>query len=131
GPAGPRGRAAAGAGSRGRSAGACTTGRRRAGPCSPRFARLDRAARGVRETRQGARPGGSSHGGRRHALRDAGRAGRSPGERGIPAVPWGTGARLLAGAFETPEQASILEARLKRAGVQARLVTRMGGGTTP
>src|SRR6266550_3524747 len=61
---------------------------------------------------------------------------RAPGlsrlrERGIPAVPWGTGARLLAGAFETPEQASILEARLKRAGVQARLVTRMGGGTTP
>ena len=52
-------------------------------------------------------------------------------QRGIPAVPWGTGARLLAGAFETPEQASILEARLKRAGVQARLVTRMGGGTTP
>src|SRR2546427_5187245 len=30
-------------------------------------------------------------------------------ERGIPAVPWGTGARLLAGAFETPEQASILD----------------------
>ncbi len=52
-------------------------------------------------------------------------------ERGIPAVPWGTGTRLLAGAFETPEQASILEGRLKRAGVQARLVTRMGGGTTP
>ena len=50
--------------------------------------------------------------------------------RGIPAVPWGTGSRLLAGAFETPEQASILEARLKRAGVQATLVTRMGGETT-
>jgi len=46
--------------------------------------------------------------------------------RGIPAVPWGTGSRLLAGAFETPEQASLLEARLKRAGVQATLVTRMG-----
>jgi cell division septation protein DedD len=52
-------------------------------------------------------------------------------ERGIPAVPWGTGARLLSGAFETREQASILEARLKRAGVQAKLVTRLGGGTTP
>jgi len=46
--------------------------------------------------------------------------------RGIPAVPWGAGSRLLAGAFETPEQASLLEARLKRAGVQATLVTRMG-----
>ena len=51
--------------------------------------------------------------------------------RGIPAVPWGTGSRLLAGAFETPEQASLLQARLKRAGVQATLVTRLGGSTTP
>src|SRR5256886_1496441 len=51
--------------------------------------------------------------------------------RGIPAVPWGTGSRLLAGAFETPEQASLLEARLKRAGVQATLVIRLGGRTTP
>jgi cell division septation protein DedD len=51
--------------------------------------------------------------------------------RGIAAVPWGTGSHLLAGAFETPEQASLLEARLKRAGVQATLVTRMGEGTTP
>ncbi len=51
--------------------------------------------------------------------------------RGIPAVPWGTGSRLLAGAFETPEQASVLEARLKRAGVHATLVTRMGEGITP
>ena len=51
--------------------------------------------------------------------------------RGIPVVPWGSGSRLLAGAFETPEQASLFEARLKRAGVQARLVTRMGEGTTP
>jgi len=50
--------------------------------------------------------------------------------RGIPVVAWGSGARLLAGAFETPEQASLLAARLKRAGVQATLVTRMGGGTT-
>jgi cell division septation protein DedD len=46
--------------------------------------------------------------------------------RGIPAVPWGTTGRLLAGAFETPEQASLLEARLKRAGVQATLITRTG-----
>jgi len=51
--------------------------------------------------------------------------------RGIPAVPWGTGSRLLAGAFETPEQATLLEARLKRAGVQATLVTRIAGETTP
>ncbi len=51
--------------------------------------------------------------------------------RGIPAVSWGTGSRLLAGAFETPEQASFLEARLKRAGVQATLVTRIAGETTP
>ena len=51
--------------------------------------------------------------------------------RGIPAVSWGTGSRLLAGAFETPEQASLLEARLKRAGVQATLVTRIAGETTP
>ncbi len=50
---------------------------------------------------------------------------------GIPAVAWGTGSRLLAGAFETPEQARVLEARLKRARVQATLVTRMGEGTTP
>jgi cell division septation protein DedD len=49
--------------------------------------------------------------------------------RGIPAVPFGTGSPLLVGAFETPEQASLLEARLKRAGVPATLVTRMG--TTP
>ena len=49
--------------------------------------------------------------------------------RGIPAVPWGAGSRLLAGAFETPEQASLFEARLKRAGVQATLVTRIK--TTP
>src|SRR5881409_3761495 len=51
--------------------------------------------------------------------------------RGIPAVPWGAGSapRLLVGAFETPEQAGLLETRLKRAGVPATLVTRMG--TTP
>jgi len=51
--------------------------------------------------------------------------------RGIPVVPWGSGSRWLAGAFETPEQASLLETRLKRAGVHATLVTRIGGGTTP
>ncbi len=51
--------------------------------------------------------------------------------RGIPAVSWGTGSRLLAGAFETPEQGSLLEARLKRAGVQATLVTRIAGEITP
>lgn len=49
--------------------------------------------------------------------------------RGIPAVPWGRGAPLLVGAFETPEQASLTNATLKRAGVPATLVTRMG--TTP
>ena len=60
---------------------------------------------------------------------------------GIPAVAWdgagggggggggGAGSRVLVGAFESPEQASLTEARLKRAGVQATLVTRMG--TTP
>jgi cell division protein FtsN len=48
--------------------------------------------------------------------------------RGIPAVPWDAGT-LLVGAFETPEQASLLEAQLKRAGISATLVTRMG--TTP
>jgi len=48
--------------------------------------------------------------------------------RGIPAVPWNAGV-LLVGAFETPEQAGLLEAQLKRAGISATLVTRMG--TTP
>jgi cell division septation protein DedD len=48
--------------------------------------------------------------------------------RGIPAVSWDA-TRLLAGAFETPEQASLLAAQLKRAGIAATLVTRMG--TTP
>ncbi|HVH10514.1 MAG TPA: SPOR domain-containing protein [Gemmatimonadales bacterium] len=49
--------------------------------------------------------------------------------RGIPATARDGDGRLLAGAFETPEQASVLEARLKRAGVRGKLVTRMG--TTP
>jgi len=49
--------------------------------------------------------------------------------RGIPAVRWGPRGTLHVGAFETPEQASLTEARLKRAGIRATLVTRMG--TTP
>ena len=97
----------------------------------------------TRESALGARAGMWKHGlaarGQGDALRapysfslsDRAPAARSLRARGIPAVPWGTGARLLAGAFETPEQASFLEARLKRAGVQATLVTRMGGATTP
>ena len=48
--------------------------------------------------------------------------------RGIAAVAWDS-ARLLVGAFETPEQATVLENQLKRAGVSATLVTRMT--TTP
>jgi len=60
--------------------------------------------------------------------------------RGVPAVWWRTGGtagtggtpgRLLVGAFESPEQATLTQARLKRAGIQATLVTRVGGGTTP
>jgi sporulation related protein len=47
---------------------------------------------------------------------------------GVPAVAWGRG-DLLVGAFESPEQASVTAARLKRAGIHATLVTRMG--TTP
>jgi cell division septation protein DedD len=49
--------------------------------------------------------------------------------RGIPALARDGDGRLLVGAFETPEQGGVLEARLKRAGVRATLVTRMG--TTP
>ncbi len=49
--------------------------------------------------------------------------------RGIPAVPWRGDSAVLVGAFETLEQASLTEAQLKRAGIQATLVTRMG--TTP
>jgi len=63
------------------------------------------------------------------ALRQAGRTSRdSLRARGIAAVSWDAG-RLLVGAFETPEQATILEGQLKRAGVSATLVTRMT--TTP
>ena len=49
--------------------------------------------------------------------------------RGIPGVPWRGDSAVLVGAFETLEQASLTEAQLKRAGIQATLVTRMG--TTP
>ena len=44
--------------------------------------------------------------------------------RGIPAVSWGADGALLVGAFETPDQASVAEAQLKRAHVHATLVTR-------
>lgn len=46
--------------------------------------------------------------------------------RGIPALARDGDGRLLVGALETAEQGSVLEARLKRAGVRASLVTRMG-----
>jgi cell division septation protein DedD len=49
--------------------------------------------------------------------------------RGIPVVSRAGDGRFWVGAFETPEQANVLAARLRRAGVQATLVTRMG--TTP
>jgi len=49
-----------------------------------------------------------------------------PRARGIPATRWGTEGALVVGAFETPEQASLAEAQLKRARIRATLVTRMG-----
>jgi cell division septation protein DedD len=49
--------------------------------------------------------------------------------RGIPAVSRAGDGHFWVGAFETPEQANVLATRLRRAGVQATLVTRMG--TTP
>ena len=49
--------------------------------------------------------------------------------RGIPVVARAGDGRFWVGAFETPEQANVLAARLRRAGVPATLVTRMG--TTP
>ena len=49
--------------------------------------------------------------------------------RGIPALVRGGDGRWLVGAFETPDQATVLETRLKRAGVHATLVTRTR--TTP
>ena len=45
--------------------------------------------------------------------------------RGLPAVRWSTGVILL-GAFEAPEQAAYTQAALKRAGVRANLLPRMG-----
>ena len=45
--------------------------------------------------------------------------------RGLPAVRWSTGVILL-GAFEAPEQAAYTKAALKRAGVRANLLPRMG-----
>jgi cell division septation protein DedD len=48
--------------------------------------------------------------------------------RGIAAVRSG-GTRILVGAFETPEQATLVAAQLERAGIHATLVTRTG--TTP
>ncbi len=45
--------------------------------------------------------------------------------RGLPAVRWSNGVILL-GAFEAPEQAAVTKAALKRAGVRANLLPRMG-----
>ena len=47
--------------------------------------------------------------------------------RGLPAVRWSSGVILL-GAFAAPEQAAFTQAALKRAGVRANLLPRMGGG---
>jgi len=45
--------------------------------------------------------------------------------RGLPAVRWSNGV-ILVGAFEAPEQAAFTQAALKRAGVRANLLPRMG-----
>ena len=45
--------------------------------------------------------------------------------RGLPAVRWSNGVILL-GAFAAPEQAAFTQAALKRAGVRANLLPRMG-----
>ncbi len=45
--------------------------------------------------------------------------------RGLPAVRWSNGVILL-GAFEAPEQAAFTQAALKRAGVRANLLPRIG-----
>ena len=45
--------------------------------------------------------------------------------RGLPAVRWSNGVILL-GAFEAPDQAAYTQAALKRAGVRANLLPRMG-----
>jgi hypothetical protein len=44
---------------------------------------------------------------------------------GIPAIPRPGGSTLLVGAFESAEQATLAETRLKRAGVHASLVSRV------
>jgi hypothetical protein len=59
------------------------------------------------------------------ALRDGGHP-DSLRARGIPTVRWSAEGALLVGAFETPEQAALTETHLKRAGLQASLVTRLG-----
>lgn len=46
--------------------------------------------------------------------------------RSIPAVRGGATGRLLVGAFETPEQAGLTEAQIKRAGIRATLIARVG-----
>jgi cell division septation protein DedD len=48
--------------------------------------------------------------------------------KGLPAMRWSNGVILL-GAFEAPEQAAYTQGQLKRAGVHANLLPRMGGGT--
>jgi len=45
--------------------------------------------------------------------------------RGLPAMRWSNGVILL-GAFEGPDQAAYTQAALKRAGVRANLLPRMG-----
>jgi len=45
--------------------------------------------------------------------------------RGLPAVRWSNGVILL-GAFEAPDQAAFTQAALRRAGVRANLLPRMG-----
>jgi len=45
--------------------------------------------------------------------------------RGLPAVRWSNGVILL-GAFEALDQAAFTQAALKRAGVRANLLPRMG-----
>ncbi|HEV2670258.1 MAG TPA: SPOR domain-containing protein [Gemmatimonadales bacterium] len=45
--------------------------------------------------------------------------------RGLPAVRWSNGV-ILMGAFEAPDQATATQAALKRAGVRANLLPRMG-----
>ena len=48
--------------------------------------------------------------------------------RGFPALLWGPDRQVTIGAFESPDQAARTAAALKRAGVRANLLPRMGGG---